>query len=101
MQTDDMSEKKKNVPDFHTSQFLRSVKHWTDTFISGGVRVGVFLNSIQDDAHSYCKSKDRMDEWFEFIQDFVSEGNSERRDDSSSSGDLIEIDDPNPHLEDC
>ena len=35
-----------------------------------------------------------MEEWFEFIQDFVSEGNSERySNDTSDSGDVIEIDD--------
>lgn len=87
--------KEKNAPDFHTSQFLRAVKHWTDKFISGEVRVGIFLNSLQDDAHSYCKSKDRMDEWFQFIQDFISEGASDHYPDDSSSGDLIEIDHPN------
>lgn len=91
-----MPEKKnKNVPDFPTSQFLRSIKHWTDSFISGETRIGVFLNSIQDDAYSYCKAKNRMDEWSEFIQDYVSEDYSESSDDSSSSGDAIEIDGPN------
>lgn len=96
MQTDDMSEKKKNVPDFPTSQFLRSVKHWTDQFVSGNCKVGILLNSIQDDAHSFCKNKDRMDEWFEFIQDFVSEGASERNHSDSSSDDVIEIDPNQP-----
>lgn len=93
----DMADKKnsKNAPDFPTTQFLRAVKHWTDKFVSGEARVGIFLNSLQDDAHSFCKNKDRMDEWFEFIQDFISEGASDRYPDSNTSGEVIEIDDPN------
>ena len=84
----------RSVSQSRYDQFLRAVKHWTDSFVSGQVRVGVFLNSIQDDALTYCKNKDRMEEWFEFIQDFVSEGNSERySNDTSDSGDVIEIDD--------
>jgi len=87
--------KEKNAPDFSTSQFLRAVKHWTDSFVSGEIRVGIFINSIQVEAHTYCNAKGRVDEWFEFIQDFVSEGASDHHPDDSSSGDLIEIDDPN------
>lgn len=76
----------KKKPDFATDQFLRAVKHWTDSFVSGEVKLGIFLNSIQDDAHTYCRNKNRMDEWEEFIQDFV--GGSE----SEESADVIDVD---------
>lgn len=78
---------KKKVNDFPTEQFLRAVKHWTDSFVAGEIKVGIFLNSLQDEAHSFCKSKFRFDEWEEFIQDFMEED-----DQSSGSHDIISID---------
>lgn len=80
-----MAPKKK--PDFPTEQFLRAVKHWTDQFVAGGIKLGIFLNSIQDDAQSYCKQTNRLDEWNEFIQDFMDEDSMD-----ASSGEIIDED---------
>lgn len=66
----EMPPKKKIPDDFETQQFLRAIKHWTDCFIDSKIKVGIFLNSIQDEAHTYCTRKNRGDEWFEFIRDF-------------------------------
>lgn len=75
--------------DFPTEQLLRSIKHWTDTFIAGEIKVGIFINSIQDDVYRYCQAKNRMDEWTEFIEDYVSVHSN---DESESSGEIIDLD---------
>jgi len=80
---------KKKV-DFPTEQFLRSVKHWTDTFISGEIKVGIFMNSIQDDAFRYCQSKNRLEEWAEFMEDYTSVNNDDYEEESS--GEVIDVD---------
>lgn len=91
LETPRMPPKKK--VDFATEQFLRAVKHWTDLYVSGEIKVGIFLNSIQDDSYRFCKSKDRMDEWEEFIQDYMSVGDSEYQgEEGSSSGEVIDVD---------
>lgn len=79
---------KKKV-DFATEQFLRAVKHWTDQFISGEIRVGIFINSIQDESQLFCKQKNREDEWEEFLRDFIDDDDDHM---SQSSGEVIDVD---------
>lgn len=94
-ETPKMPPKKKT--DFMTEQFLRSVKHWTDSFVSGEVKVGIFLNSIQDDAHSFCRHKQRMGEWEDFLKDFISSDEEMSQESQSSSGEVIDVDDDFPN----
>lgn len=74
--------------DFPTEQLLRSIKHWTDTFIAGEIKVGIFINSIQDDVYRYCQAKNRLDEWAEFTEDYTSFQSEE----DESSAEIIDVD---------
>lgn len=87
MEHSENKNQKKKV-DFPTEQFLRSIKHWTDTFIAGEIKVGIFINSIQDDVYRYCQAKNRLDEWAEFTEDYT----SFRSEEDESSAEIIDLD---------
>lgn len=50
------------------------------------------MNSIQDDTFRFCQSKNRMDEWSEFIEDFTSVNTGDYDMEEESSGEVVEVD---------
>lgn len=74
--------------DFPTEQFIRSIKHWTDTFISGEIKVPMFLESLERDTYTFCHAKGRIDEFDECNP----ETDSVYYDEEESSGDIIDVD---------